>query len=232
MDSGPVQLLFAFLRGRQTTPKKSKGSSPCRTPKILGKEREYAPKKQGKAENKGNMEIEKSKDWRVRVLFTNFRRKRPFALFCGLLRSFADLRLRCFAHISALLRTFACFCERLRLERLRFPDLPFLGVLIFLGLFEPRKFLGVLSVCSCFLLGFSRVYWGRGGKNPCFGWVFLGFYLNTKEWKIRVGNSRVFRVVRKFPPIFFWKGQFWDEFWGPSFSCCGPEARNRLLPSR
>ena len=40
------------------------------------------------------------------------------------------------------------------------PDLPFLGVLFFLGLFEPRKFLGVLSVFSCFSLflqGFSRV---------------------------------------------------------------------------
>ena len=37
------------------------------------------------------------------------------------------------------------------------------------------------SVFLGFLLG------SRGVKHPwCFGWVFLGFYLNTKEWKIRV----------------------------------------------
>ena len=35
----------------------------------------------------------------------------------ALLRSFADLRLRSFAVICALLRAFACFCVRLHLER-------------------------------------------------------------------------------------------------------------------
>ena len=73
------------------------------------------------------------------------------------------------------------------------PDLPFLGVLFFLGLFEPRKFLGALSVSSCFSL-FSRGFLGfRGGKNSLvFGVVFRGFDLNTKERKIRVvaGESR------------------------------------------
>ena len=43
------------------------------------------------------------------------------APFCTLLRPFADLRLRSFALVSALLRTCACFCVRPRLER------PFLG---------------------------------------------------------------------------------------------------------
>ena len=42
-----------------------------------------------------------------------------FAPFCSLLRSFADLRLRSLALIYTLLRSFACFCERLRLERPR-----------------------------------------------------------------------------------------------------------------
>ena len=41
------------------------------------------------------------------------------ALFRALLRSFADLRLRSFALICALLRAFACFCVRPRLERQR-----------------------------------------------------------------------------------------------------------------
>ena len=40
----------------------------------------------------------------------------------------------------------------------RCPDLPFLGVLLFLGVLEtPRKFLGVSSVSAAFL-GFSRVF--------------------------------------------------------------------------
>ena len=51
------------------------------------------------------------------------------ALFCALLRSFADLRLRSFALICALLRTFACFCERLRLERPRLGTPEILGFL-------------------------------------------------------------------------------------------------------
>ena len=43
-------------------------------------------------------------------LFAIFTQKSSFALFCALLRSFADLRLRSFAVICALLRAFACFC--------------------------------------------------------------------------------------------------------------------------
>ena len=54
---------------------KSKGFFPTKarvfslrgTPKILGKERKNAQKKQGKSENEKSKEIEKSKDWRVRV---------------------------------------------------------------------------------------------------------------------------------------------------------------------
>ena len=41
-----------------------------------------------------------------------------------------------------------------------------------------------LAVFLCF----SRVFLGieRGEKSLVFGVVFLGVYLNTKEWKIRV----------------------------------------------
>ena len=42
-------------------------------------------------------------------LFAIFTRKRSFALFCALLRSFMDLRRRSFALISVLLCAFACF---------------------------------------------------------------------------------------------------------------------------
>ena len=40
---------------------------------------------------------------------------------------------------------------------------------------------------SAVFLSFSRVFTGveRGKKSLVFGMVFLGFYLNTKEWKIR-----------------------------------------------
>ena len=41
------------------------------------------------------------------------------ALFCALLRSFANLRLRSFALFSFFLHAFACFCVRPRLERPR-----------------------------------------------------------------------------------------------------------------
>ena len=62
-------------------------------------------------------------------LFAIFTRKLPFALFCALLRSFAlvcgltfalfCVNLRSFALICALLRAFARFCIRPRLERPR-----------------------------------------------------------------------------------------------------------------
>ena len=41
---------------------------------------------------------------------------------------------------------------------------------------------------SAVFLSFSRVFTGveRGQKSLVFWEVFLGFYLNTKEWKIRV----------------------------------------------
>ena len=63
--------------------------------------------------------IESSLTW----LFAIFTRKRSFALFCALLRSFALFIIKtcgfAFALICALLRSFACFCERPRLERPR-----------------------------------------------------------------------------------------------------------------
>ena len=47
--------------------------------------------------------------------------------------------------------------RRLKRGGLVYPGLPFLGALIFLGLFRSKKFLGVLSVFSCFSLS-SRVF--------------------------------------------------------------------------
>ena len=57
------------------------------------------------------------------------------------------------------------------------PDLLFLGVLIFLGLFKPRKFLGVLGVFQLFSSVFLGVVWGsEEAKIPwCFGWFSLVF---------------------------------------------------------
>ena len=45
---------------------------------------------------------------------------------------------------------------------------------------------------SAVFLCFSGVFTGveRGKKSLVFGVVFLGFYLNTKEWKIRVSDPR------------------------------------------
>ena len=87
------------------------------------------------------------------------------------------------------------------------PDLLFLGVLIFLGLFRPRIFLGVLSVFSCFSLvfkGFPRVR--RGEKILGVLVVFLGFCLNTKEKKIRetqefIDNRKVGKTTRNKPMV-------------------------------
>ena len=52
-------------------------------------------------------------------LFAIFTRKRSFALFCALLRSFVCICGLAFALICALLRAFVCFCERPCLERPR-----------------------------------------------------------------------------------------------------------------
>ena len=75
------------------------------------------------------------------------------------------------------------------------PELLFLGVLIFLDLFYPRKFLGVLSDFSCFPLFFWGFSGGSEGakKNPkhqgkedqgCFIFQGLGISNRTKP-----GNS-------------------------------------------
>ena len=46
----------------------------------------------------------------------------------------------------------------------------------------------MFRVFSAVFLCFSRVFAGveRGKKSLAFWMVSLGFYLNTKEWKIRV----------------------------------------------
>ena len=48
----------------------------------------------------------------------------------------------------------------------------------------------MFRVFSAVFLWFSRVFTGveRGKKSLVFWVVFLGFYLNTKEWKIRAGS--------------------------------------------
>ena len=58
---------------------------------------------------------------------------------------------------------------------------------------------GIFSISAVFLY-FSRVVTVvvRGPKSLVFGVVFLGSYLNTKEWKIRAWNGRLpafFRCV-------------------------------------
>ena len=69
---------------------------------------------------------------------------RSFALFFSLLCSFANLRLHSFALICVLLRAFACFCIRLRLER------PGLGTSDSLSL-SLSFYLSLLSLCFfCF----------------------------------------------------------------------------------
>ena len=95
----------------------------------------------------------------------------------ALLRSFADLRLRSFALICALLRAFACFCERPRLER---PCLGTAEILetsytcfrLRLGLFT----LGALSEVSpnqtCYPMGHSRHF----GSLQIAGGVCLSWY--------------------------------------------------------
>ena len=66
-----------------------------------------------------------------------------------------------------------------------FPDLPSLGVLSFLGLFWPRRFLGVSSVFSSFSQLFLAFFAGiERGKRFLGG--FLGFSLYTKERKLKV----------------------------------------------
>ena len=62
---GPPTLVFGDEA--RVFSQKSKGFSLRGTPKILGKERINAPRKQGKSEDARSKEIEKSKDWRVRA---------------------------------------------------------------------------------------------------------------------------------------------------------------------
>ena len=109
-----------------------------------------------------------------------------------------------------------------------FPDLPFLGFGIFVGLFLPRNFL-VFQVFSAVFSQFFSVFlfFSLGverGNNPwCFGWFSLVFiYLNTKEWKIRVGyvwKQKGFKTFRGGweSPLFkneksAQRGSFWDGY--------------------
>ena len=84
----------------------------------------------------------------------------------------------------------------------QFPDLPFLGVLISLVFSNQGKSL-VFRVFSAIFEGFSRAFTGleRGKKSLVFWVVFLGFYINTKEWKIRVfaPEIKMVWVVRRVP---------------------------------
>ena len=69
---------------------------------------------------KSNQKLGSSQTWLCQTwLFAVFTQKRSFALFCTLLRSFADLHSRSFALICTLLRAFTCFCVRPHLERPR-----------------------------------------------------------------------------------------------------------------
>ena len=62
----PQTLAFFLLeKSKGSSPQKSQGFSLRGTPKILGKGRNNAQKKQGKSENEKSKEIEESKDWRV-----------------------------------------------------------------------------------------------------------------------------------------------------------------------
>ena len=93
--------------------------------------------------------------------------------------------LRPLSAICAQSSTIVRFCAPF------YPDLPFLGVLIFLGL---QLF---FSVSLGLFIG------GERGKTSLLFWVvFLGFYLNTKEWKIRVGGigRRTEQAKAKFDP--------------------------------
>ena len=71
------------------------------------------------------------------------------------------------------------------------PDLPFLGVLIFLGLFWPRKYPWCFECLQQFFSVSQKFHWGReGNKNIFFRWFALVFYLNTKESKIGERKNR------------------------------------------
>ena len=77
----------------------------------------------------------------------------------------------------------APYTESHGLDRRQNPDLPFLGVLVFYNQGNSLVF----RLFSAVFLCFSRVFWGveTAKKSLVFRVVFLGFYLNTKEWKIR-----------------------------------------------
>ena len=65
---GKILPQMMFREKKRADPEKSKGFALRGTPKILGKKGKNAPKKQGKSENNKSKEIEKSKDWRVRLV--------------------------------------------------------------------------------------------------------------------------------------------------------------------
>ena len=58
----------------------------------------------------------------------------------------------------------------------------------------------MFRVFSAVFLCFSRAFIGveRGKKSLVFRVVFLGFYLNTKEWKIRVRGFQNFATDPEF----------------------------------
>ena len=66
-DPLPDPPTLACLKKARETPGKGKGFSLHGIPKILGKGRKNAQKRQGKSGNKKSKEIKKSKDWRFRA---------------------------------------------------------------------------------------------------------------------------------------------------------------------
>ena len=118
--------------------------------------------------------------------------------FCALLRSFADLRLRSFALICVILRSFACFCVRPRLER------PRLGTAISV------TFLTLLSLFASLLLHLERA--SRGIAYPLGGGPLVSreiskieLLLTELELHIALPNkaaatSTLSREVRPSPP--------------------------------
>ena len=97
-----------------------------------------------------------------------------FKKFCALLGSFADLRLRSFADICALLRSFACFCEGPRLEQ------PRLGTPEYSGRCLKGYFGECLFVCLGVILNsFVFCSWSMG-PQAAFPKVYL--------WSLAIGR--------------------------------------------
>ena len=90
---------LAFLRKARETPQKSKGFLFAEPLNSLEKEGKTLKKKQGKSENKKSKDVEKSKDWRVRVVsqrhicaIPHFATYRTIIVRCTIKTSTTDLR--------------------------------------------------------------------------------------------------------------------------------------------